>query len=256
MKVVPSPSALAASIVPPCSSTSSLARARPIPTPPSRRCSVLETWKKRSNTRGRASGGMPGPVSRTTIWTPSARSSTRISIEPPAGVNLRALPTRLVRTISRRCASAKILLAEGSATSVKAIDLASAAGMLFSCTVAASARMSTSARLSLRPPASRRERSRRSSISRSSRYALRRITRRYCNRSGSLVVAASSSTGARMRVSGVRNSCDTLAKNLLLSRSKSLSWSSALWRSTRAASSPRLASASRRATSASSARVK
>ena len=169
VNVVPAPSVLAASIVPPCSSTSSLARARPIPTPPSRRCSALETWKNRSNTRESALAGIPGPVSRTTTWTPSARSSTRISIAPPTGVNLRALPTRLVRTISRRCASAKIFIGEGSAASVKVIDRESAAGMLFSCTVAASARMSTSARLSRSPPASRRERSRRSSIRRSSR---------------------------------------------------------------------------------------
>ena len=63
--VVPAPSVLAASIVPPCSFTSSCTSARPMPEPSCVRPASISTRWKRSKRRGSSASGMPTPVSAT-----------------------------------------------------------------------------------------------------------------------------------------------------------------------------------------------
>ncbi|MNE29982.1 hypothetical protein D3C80_1234790 [compost metagenome] len=85
-------------MVPPCRSTKSLTSARPRPVPPNSR--VFPPWarRKRSKIVERISGATPQPLS----WTLSSRRSFPLSsrahlIRPPAGVNLKALESRLSR---------------------------------------------------------------------------------------------------------------------------------------------------------------
>ena len=68
---VPCPGWLSTVMRPPSPSTTFFAMARPSPDP------VRLVVKYGSNTLGRSSGEMPGPVSRTTIVTPS---SPRLSV--------------------------------------------------------------------------------------------------------------------------------------------------------------------------------
>ena len=69
VKVVPLPSSLVTSTLPPCIATSSRTSASPIPEPSCVRARARSTRWNRSNTCGRSSVGMPTPVSRTVIVT-------------------------------------------------------------------------------------------------------------------------------------------------------------------------------------------
>ena len=90
-------------------STSCLEIARPRPVPPYFLVVEPSTWLNFSNTESILSAGMPGPVSRTEIRI-RARAASRDSHSTaitmlPLGVNLMALPTRLVITWRIRPAS-------------------------------------------------------------------------------------------------------------------------------------------------------
>ncbi len=110
--VAPSPSpSLSARTVPPCSSTRWLTTARPRPRPPCRRVVEDSACRKGSKTRGRNSGWMPCPVSRTTIsakrslLSTDAASRTETRTCPPSGVNFTALVRRLSTTCWSRSGS-------------------------------------------------------------------------------------------------------------------------------------------------------
>jgi hypothetical protein len=99
VKVVPAPAALSAVMVPPCSPTSSLTRASPIPLPSVDRALAFSMRWNRSNRRGISDSGMPVPVSATVITAPVAPAETRTVIEP-SKVNFSALESRLSTTFS------------------------------------------------------------------------------------------------------------------------------------------------------------
>ena len=83
VKVLPSPRpGLSAVIVPPCSSSSRLTKARPMPSPPSERSRVRFTWVNISNTSPSISGGMPSPVSVTRIATSPPPVRPRVRSAP------------------------------------------------------------------------------------------------------------------------------------------------------------------------------
>ena len=99
VNVLPVPGWLSAVMLPPCSPTSSLARARPMPLPSlDRAWGVLPRWK-RSNRCGMSWAAMPIPVSatRSTAWPSTAARDIRTE---PATVYFRALLSRLSTTFS------------------------------------------------------------------------------------------------------------------------------------------------------------
>lgn len=116
VKLVPFPTSLATSIVPPWSETICLAIANPRPLPPVRRSRAGSARQNRSNTWGRCSGAIPAPVSEivTTASEPdrTARSSTR----PPGGVARTALATTLPSTWRSRSGSPWAYVAASAAT--------------------------------------------------------------------------------------------------------------------------------------------
>ena len=89
-----------------CASRRAMVRPRPVP--PWWRARPSSPCSKASNTRSRRASGTPGPVSATATVTASRPSSTRCAVPSsdtwPCGVNLIALPSRLV-TIWRRALS-------------------------------------------------------------------------------------------------------------------------------------------------------
>src|SRR5262249_31764416 len=106
VKVAPFPApALATSMVPPCISTSGLARAIPRPSPPCRLVRDMSPWLKRSKTAGRKSGSMPRPESLTIRLTRWPARFIRNSTRPPSGVNLIAFCNRFQTTCRSRAAS-------------------------------------------------------------------------------------------------------------------------------------------------------
>ena len=99
MTSVPSVFALRISSRPPCSCTSALAIGRPSPVPSRQRERLASTWPNGVSATAISSPVMPKPVSRTrTVAPPPAPVPASIVTEPPGGVNLRALPIRLVNT--------------------------------------------------------------------------------------------------------------------------------------------------------------
>ena len=89
MKVAPlAPPALAAVTVPSCISTMCLTMARPRPSPPAL-VSATDAWRKRSNTNGRTSAGIPEPESATVRTALGSRWSRRTTTRPPRGVNFK-----------------------------------------------------------------------------------------------------------------------------------------------------------------------
>ena len=128
MKVAPWPTpALAAVTVPWCISTMCLTMARPRPSPPAL-VSANEAWRKRSNTKGRASGRIPEPESVTvkTAFVFSWASCT--TTRPPRGVNLSELVRRFVTTCWSRAGSPEIGEEIGATTTSRAMPLAVAVG--------------------------------------------------------------------------------------------------------------------------------
>ena len=97
--------ALAAWIVPPCSSIKCLVMASPSPRPPCSRAFELSACQNFSNSRPRTSGVIPIPVSLTVTTALPSRRWTRTTTDPPARVNLIPFPTRLATDWIRRCSS-------------------------------------------------------------------------------------------------------------------------------------------------------
>lgn len=95
-KVLPAPKVLSAPASPPICSASFLVMERPRPVPPYLRVVVLSACSKAENSRARASGAMPMPVSATSkriraLSASSSRHWTRRAMRP-FSVNLMALP--------------------------------------------------------------------------------------------------------------------------------------------------------------------
>ncbi len=92
-----------AEIVPPCSSIIFLTMARPRPVPP------LRAEKYGSKSRGRISGGTPGPSSSIVAWTRAPSRPTRSAIRPPPGPSAStAFPIRFEKTRAIRRGSASV----------------------------------------------------------------------------------------------------------------------------------------------------
>ena len=101
----PGPS-LRASTVPPCISTSRRTSVRPIPSPPCARSMFRSTCENISKMRGRASAGMPSPVSRTRTTTSCPATSAVSQMRPPGSVYLALLLSRFENTCASRIRSA------------------------------------------------------------------------------------------------------------------------------------------------------
>ena len=84
----------------PCSLATAWTRLRPRPLPEVERVASRRT--KRSRTRSRSFGGIPGPVSATTSAGPRGPSSTARRTAPPDGVYLIALSSRLASACASR----------------------------------------------------------------------------------------------------------------------------------------------------------
>ncbi len=84
------------------------------------------TWWKRLNRLGSSCGGMPMPLSVTsmTARSPALRQHSRT--RPPRGVNLIALVSRLITTFSMRDGSAATIRPSGGAVHSICSPLASA----------------------------------------------------------------------------------------------------------------------------------
>ena len=89
------------SIRPSCISTRRRASVSPMPRPPADRSRVGSACWNISNTRGRASGAIPIPVSRMRTTASSACWSAVNQICPPRGVNF----TALLRIFAKICTS-------------------------------------------------------------------------------------------------------------------------------------------------------
>jgi len=106
VKVAPSPWVLSTEIMPPCSSTRSWTYASPIPVPPWAEAPEDSACANRSKILLCRSGGMPGPVSDTSISAYSVVVDTETSTLPSSGVNLIALERRFPEMRSRASGSA------------------------------------------------------------------------------------------------------------------------------------------------------
>ena len=95
--VEPLPGALTTSMVPPCSSTSRLEMASPRPVPWYFLTRVLSPWTKGWNSRAMSASSMPGPWSRTQKRTAEPASSAPISTAVWSSLNFTALESRFSR---------------------------------------------------------------------------------------------------------------------------------------------------------------
>jgi hypothetical protein len=163
---------------------------------------------------------MPMPVSRTAksmvaLSAPIAPQVTRTTISP-ALVNLMALPTRLTITCRSRSGSPHTRSGTSGATENASARLRSEAVMPRALMVSVTSSRSekyTGSRSSLR--ASILEKSRMSPMVASSDSAERRAISSCRTRSGSVSLSMRSCSMPRMPCSGVRISCDMLARNSL-----------------------------------------
>ncbi len=220
-KVAPRPSpGLLAWIAPAWSSTSCLQMARPSPRPPWLRVVEPSRCEKRSNTCGRKLAGMPAPVSETLSSTCEFTRCTSTCTWPPRGVNLIALVSRFQATCCRRALSALTRVREESSRLRRRTSLASAIGRAESIAACTTSDNETCCRSRRILPARMRLRSSRSSISCTWARALRSIT--WMARCWSTVLFAWPLSRIwvqpRMALSGVRSSCDRVARNSSLMR--------------------------------------
>jgi hypothetical protein len=220
VKVAPCPRpGLSAVTRPAWSSTRCRTMASPSPSPLARLEMLASDWRNRSKTCGRNSGVIPSPVSLTTISTLESTRSRRISTRPPRGVNLIPFATRFHTTCWRRAGSPETGPACESRTEWTRTPLASAIGLSDSradSIAVAGMRGWTSSRI---VPVMMRETSRRSSMTRACARAFRSITSTAWRSRASLrSVRRSTCAHPRMALSGVRSSCETVARN------SSLSW--------------------------------
>ena len=210
---------LAACTVPPCSSTRWRTIARPRPRPPCGRVEEESAWRNLSKTYGRNSGRMPGPSSATESSVCASRRRSRTRTRPPFGANLSALERRFQTTCCRRSASPEIAVAPGSRSCSRRTSRACAAGPTVSrAAFTTSARLiGLTARRSL--PAMIRDTSRMSEMSWFWMFAFRSIVstaRRVV--SGSSFPERSMCAHPTIAWSGVRSSCDRVARNSSLRR--------------------------------------
>ena len=161
----PSP-ALRASTWPPCIPTRLRTTVSPMPSPPRARSSDASPCAKRSKTKGRKSAAMPIPVSRTRIATPSPSRSAVSQMEPPRGVYLAALLSRLPTTCASRAGSASRRTGSPGSETVKAWPRASMLARTISTACSTTVDSRTSSLRSVIFPCVMRDTSSRSSTSR------------------------------------------------------------------------------------------
>jgi hypothetical protein len=138
---------------------------------------------------------------------------------PPCGVNLIAFDNRFHTICWSRSASPRTAIGRSGSDAVRKMRFASAAGCTTSTAARVIATRSTGRKSKRHSPATMRDMSSRSSISRAWAYALRRIE--LTARAVRVVPrfpAWSMFAQARIGVSGVRSSCETVAKNASFAR--------------------------------------
>ena len=119
--------------------------------------------------RSRSSGWIPGPVSRTSIWTTPFSVDEPSETVPPSGVQRNAFASRFVSTCRTRSPSVTIVGASGSSSSRKSISRRRASSPKLACACSTSAPMSTSCACTVNRCALSLARSSTSPTSRSSR---------------------------------------------------------------------------------------
>ena len=157
---------------------------------------------------------MPMPLSLTEISTcDSARCSTTWT-RPPLGVNLIAFEIRFHITCWSRSESPEIMPARSSSTSCSRICLASLAGTCDSAAALITGSRSIGRTSSRNLPETTRDTSTRSSMSCACDMTLRSMTSsaRWVFASSS-VPLRSNCVQVRMGASGLRSSCETVARN-------------------------------------------
>src|SRR5450756_892118 len=207
LKVVPRPSALSTVTRPPCISTSAFTMAKPRPVPGRPAILAFDPRTNALNRRFASSGGMPIPVSDTSIRQLSRAYFALTRTSPPALENLTALPIRLSRTWSSRRGSARARGPPPASRWTVTPDLAATATTLLTASAARPGMETKAGSSGSAPPSSRLSISR-SSISRSSRSAFRSMMSR--NRPPSAESPSdsprSSSLNETIDVKGVRSS--------------------------------------------------
>jgi hypothetical protein len=174
---------------------------------------------------------MPVPVSRTvsTASVPSTRCQT---VTFPSKVNFRALDIRLRTIRSHMSRSTGTGAGSGGQSTRRVSPAFSAAERNMLTRSAVTAARSTGSYDAVSRPDSRREKSSSVLTSLSRRSALRwtsSVRSRCAGGSGASVSARASSHGPSMSVSGVRNSWETLEKNVVLAASSSARASARAW---------------------------
>ena len=193
--------------------------ASPSPSPPWVRVIELSACQKRSKMRGKNSLEIPLPVSATVMATCESRRSTVTSTLPPRGVNLMAFVKRFHATCWRRSASPWISPESGSRCRASAMPLFFAAGRTPSIAAASTAWRSTGFSSTRSFPEVMRETSRMSSMSCVCACALRSmVSSARPSDEGSTAPVRSIRVQPRMALSGVRSSCETVARNSSLVR--------------------------------------
>ena len=163
---------------------------------------------------------MPGPVSATvSSAAPFCCSALTVTVVP-SGVWRRALSSRIRMIWATRSRSQRAETAPSGSFSSSFVRCWATAGRNSAATVVASSPISTSSGFSSSEPASRRDRSSRSTDSFWRRSTCSRIARRNSSRvSGSSCSSWSSSTNPPSEKIGVRSSCEAFAMNSLRARS-------------------------------------
>ena len=162
---------------------------------------------------------MPSPVSRTTMRARVSKRSSVTSTWPPGGVNFTAFDTRLVITCCNRSGSPRTGTRVSGSEVVSRTPLAAAAGRMRPTAASTDSATSVGPRVTRHSPETIRETSSRSSISCACVRALCSIAP-----SATAVLSVPSSPvrsmldHARIGVSGVRSSCETVARNSSFAR--------------------------------------
>ncbi len=152
-------------IRPPCASTIAREIARPSPAPLLGRAASAPPRKNGSKTRSRSAPAIPAPVSATSISTASPAGSARTTTEPSAGVWRIAFWIRLNRTRWSFSGSPRAGRSPGGSSARTCTCRASACTCIASTVSPTSSSSGTCSRLQAISPASRRDSSKRSSIS-------------------------------------------------------------------------------------------
>ncbi len=203
--------------MPPWRFTRSRTSASPMPSPLRMRSGDSSTWTKRSQTCASLSGEMPMPLSRTRITTSAIVFSPVISMRPPGSVYLAALRmmfSRICCSLTRSATTCKG--SRGSCTTTSCLPISSwpwqdSMALRTSCVASSVSRRSSIAPRVMREMSSRSSTRRvicatwRSMVSRSER-----------ERCGSTDCERSMCSAARIGASGLRSSCESVARNSFL----------------------------------------